>query len=214
LLRLRPACGPQPQRPAGRTWPPFVRLDLPRIFLNYRTFARSERPGRVGKSPAGLMTGKQHPHWLELPCFKRFRRSPVPAWDFIFSRRTRFPFQFGGSASLCLCHPALAVFEPCRISIPHSGGVLQNFNPRLFLPAFARPTVMPEFETFVEGLALLGRQRGIESLRGGEDCFLPGNMFLGKGQHLFHALRRWQSFQRFQVLTLLFPALAIPPVSG
>ncbi|MCX7114228.1 MAG: hypothetical protein NTX45_29990 [Proteobacteria bacterium] len=39
-------------------------LDLLRFFLNHRTFARSERPGRVGKSPAGLMTGKQHPHWL------------------------------------------------------------------------------------------------------------------------------------------------------
>jgi len=43
------------------------------------TFARSKRPERVGKSPAELMTGKQHPHWLELLGFERFRRSPVPA---------------------------------------------------------------------------------------------------------------------------------------
>jgi hypothetical protein len=54
-------------------------LDLLRFFMNHRTFARSERPERVGKSPTELMTGKQHPHWLELLGFERFRRSPVPA---------------------------------------------------------------------------------------------------------------------------------------
>jgi hypothetical protein len=54
-------------------------LDLLRFFLNYRTFARSERPERVGKSPTELMTGKPHPHWLELLGFEQFRRSPVPA---------------------------------------------------------------------------------------------------------------------------------------
>ena len=54
-------------------------LDLLRFFLNHRTFARSERPERRGKSPAELMTGKPHPHWLELLGFERFRRSPIPA---------------------------------------------------------------------------------------------------------------------------------------
>jgi hypothetical protein len=54
-------------------------LDLLRFFLNHRTFARSERPERTGKSPTELMTGKSHPHWLELLGFERFRRSPVPA---------------------------------------------------------------------------------------------------------------------------------------
>ena len=54
-------------------------LDLLRFFLNHRPFARSERPERVGKSPAELMAGKPHPHWLELLGFGRFRRSPVPA---------------------------------------------------------------------------------------------------------------------------------------
>jgi len=54
-------------------------LDLLRFFLNHRTFARSERPERIGKSPTELMTGKGHPHWLELLGFERFRRSPVPA---------------------------------------------------------------------------------------------------------------------------------------
>jgi hypothetical protein len=54
-------------------------LDLLRFFLNHRTFTRSERPERTGKSPAELMTGKPHPHWLELLGFERFRRSPIPA---------------------------------------------------------------------------------------------------------------------------------------
>ena len=54
-------------------------LDLLRFFLNHRTFARSDRPERLGKSPAELMTGKSHPHWLELLGFERFRRSPVLA---------------------------------------------------------------------------------------------------------------------------------------
>jgi len=54
-------------------------LDLLRFFLNHRTFARSERPERAGKSPAEPMTGTRHPHWLELLGFERFQRSPVPA---------------------------------------------------------------------------------------------------------------------------------------
>ena len=54
-------------------------LDLLRFFLNHRALARSERPERVGKSPTELMTGKSHPHWLELLGFERFRRSPVLA---------------------------------------------------------------------------------------------------------------------------------------
>jgi len=54
-------------------------LDLLRFFLNHRTYARSERPERVGKSPAELLTGRSHPHWLELLGFKRFRRSPAIA---------------------------------------------------------------------------------------------------------------------------------------
>jgi len=54
-------------------------LDLLRFFLNHRTYSRSERPERVGKSPTELMTGEPHPHWLELLGFERFRRSPVPA---------------------------------------------------------------------------------------------------------------------------------------
>jgi hypothetical protein len=54
-------------------------LDLLRFFLNHGTYAPSARPERVGRSPAELMTGKRHPHWLELPGLERFRRAPAIA---------------------------------------------------------------------------------------------------------------------------------------
>ena len=41
-------------------------LDLLQFFLNHRCFMRSRVPERVGKSPAQLMTGRDHPHWLTL----------------------------------------------------------------------------------------------------------------------------------------------------
>ena len=44
-----------------------------RIKDNHRTFLRSHRPERVGKSPKELMTGQSHPHWLELLGFTRFQ---------------------------------------------------------------------------------------------------------------------------------------------
>ncbi len=44
-----------------------------RFFLNHRTFMRSEHPERVSKSPTELLTGKKHPHWLELLGFERFK---------------------------------------------------------------------------------------------------------------------------------------------
>ena len=47
-------------------------LDLLRFFLNHRCFLRSDRPERVGKSPAELLTGQAHPHWLEMLGFERF----------------------------------------------------------------------------------------------------------------------------------------------
>ena len=56
-------------------------LELLRFFLNHRRFLRSRRPERVGKSPAELMTGKEHPHWLELLGFERFRRCPAYTKD-------------------------------------------------------------------------------------------------------------------------------------
>ncbi len=50
-------------------------LRLLRFFLNRRRFLRSERAERVGKSPAELLTGELHRHWLELLGFERFHRN-------------------------------------------------------------------------------------------------------------------------------------------
>ena len=50
-------------------------LDLLRFFLNHRRFLRSECPQRVGKSPAELLTGQPHRHWLELLGHQRFHRN-------------------------------------------------------------------------------------------------------------------------------------------
>jgi hypothetical protein len=54
-------------------------LDLLRFYLNHKVFMRSDRPERVGKSPIGLLTGKAHPHWLELLGYELFRKSPITA---------------------------------------------------------------------------------------------------------------------------------------
>ena len=50
-------------------------LDLLRFFLNHRRFTRSEHPERVGKSPAELLTGSSHPHWVELLGYQRFQHA-------------------------------------------------------------------------------------------------------------------------------------------
>lgn len=50
-------------------------LALLQFFLNHRRFLRSERPGRAGKSPAELLSGSPHPHWLELLGYTRFSRN-------------------------------------------------------------------------------------------------------------------------------------------
>ena len=49
-------------------------LALLQFFLNQRRFLRSERPARAGKSPAELLTGQSHAHWLELLGYQRFVR--------------------------------------------------------------------------------------------------------------------------------------------
>jgi hypothetical protein len=41
-------------------------LQLLQFFLNHRRFLRSEHPERVDQSPAELLTGQGHAHWLEL----------------------------------------------------------------------------------------------------------------------------------------------------
>jgi hypothetical protein len=50
-------------------------LALLQFFLNHRVLERSDRPERVGKTPAELLTGRSHPHWLEMLGYTRFRRA-------------------------------------------------------------------------------------------------------------------------------------------
>jgi hypothetical protein len=50
-------------------------LELLRFFLNHRRFQRSEHEERVGKSPAELLTGQDHAHWLEMLGYQRFHRA-------------------------------------------------------------------------------------------------------------------------------------------
>lgn len=50
-------------------------LALLQFFLNHRRFVRSEHPQRVGKSPAELLTGQAHAHWLELLGYTPFSRN-------------------------------------------------------------------------------------------------------------------------------------------
>jgi hypothetical protein len=49
-------------------------LQLLQFYLNHRRFPRSEQGYRVGKSPAGLLNGEGHAHWLELLGYQRFSR--------------------------------------------------------------------------------------------------------------------------------------------
>jgi hypothetical protein len=50
-------------------------LGLLRFFLNHRRLPRSEHDERVGKSPAELLSGQEHAHWLELLGYQPFRRA-------------------------------------------------------------------------------------------------------------------------------------------
>jgi hypothetical protein len=50
-------------------------LALLQFFLNHRRYLRSENPGRAKRSPAELLTGQAHAHWLELLGYTRFARS-------------------------------------------------------------------------------------------------------------------------------------------
>ncbi len=50
-------------------------LELLQFFLNHHRFLRSDRPERVGKSPAELLTGQTHPHWLEMLGYRLFTRN-------------------------------------------------------------------------------------------------------------------------------------------
>src|SRR5262249_32971847 len=50
-------------------------LVLLQFFLNHRRLTRSERPERVGKTPAEVLSGQPHPHWLDLLGYTRFSRN-------------------------------------------------------------------------------------------------------------------------------------------
>ena len=50
-------------------------LQLLPFFLNHRRFLRSEHPQRVNKSPAELLTGSGHAHWLEMLGYQLFSRN-------------------------------------------------------------------------------------------------------------------------------------------
>lgn len=58
-------------------------LALFQSFLNHRRFLRSRRPERIGKSPAQLMTGQDHPHWLTLLVWAQFSRSEPDQWEVV-----------------------------------------------------------------------------------------------------------------------------------
>jgi hypothetical protein len=50
-------------------------LALLQFFLNHRRLQRSKRSERKGETPAELMTGQSHPHWLEMLGHTHFRRA-------------------------------------------------------------------------------------------------------------------------------------------
>jgi len=52
----------------------FDYLELLRFFLNHTPFLRSQ-VHRANKTPAELLTGKAHKHWLELLGYQRFKRA-------------------------------------------------------------------------------------------------------------------------------------------
>jgi hypothetical protein len=50
-------------------------LTLLQFFLNHHRFLRSEHAERVNNSPAELLTGEAHPHWLEMLGYEPFSRN-------------------------------------------------------------------------------------------------------------------------------------------
>ena len=50
-------------------------LALLQFYLNHRRLERSDRPQRKGKTPAELLAGQSHPHWLEMLGYTLFRRA-------------------------------------------------------------------------------------------------------------------------------------------
>jgi hypothetical protein len=70
------------QLPVTKTWLRQLVLGLVlighspfRAVLKHRRLERSDRPERVRKTPAELLAGHSHPHWLEMLGHTRFRRA-------------------------------------------------------------------------------------------------------------------------------------------
>ena len=53
----------------------FGYLNLLQFYLNHNPIQRSHRHERVNKTPAQLMSGKDHPHWLEMLGYQRFHKA-------------------------------------------------------------------------------------------------------------------------------------------
>ena len=53
----------------------FDYLELLRFYINHTPFLRSERDERRGKTPATILAGKSHPHWLEMLGYQRFKKA-------------------------------------------------------------------------------------------------------------------------------------------
>ena len=50
-------------------------LELLRFFLNHRQYVRSRRQERAGRSPTQLLSGSEHPHWLQMLGYQRFSQN-------------------------------------------------------------------------------------------------------------------------------------------
>lgn len=50
-------------------------LDFLRFYLNHTPFLRSTRAERHKKTPAQILSGKAHPHWLEMLGYERIKRA-------------------------------------------------------------------------------------------------------------------------------------------
>ena len=82
-------------------------LALLQFFLNHRRFLRSEQQERVGKSPAELLSGQEHSHWLEMLGYQRFRRAAGNRCGWLLER-SRCPAQRDRSlCALVLPRPGL-----------------------------------------------------------------------------------------------------------
>ena len=76
---VRQFAGGGPQLSAADLFQPAAppRLGLPgvvAVLLNHRMLERSKRPERRRLTPAKLLPGAMHGHWLELLGFSRFAR--------------------------------------------------------------------------------------------------------------------------------------------